>query len=638
MCGIIATNRGTIHGGVLALKALEYRGYDSSGFVAITKSGRVVSHKSKGNIDSLMMSMNVEDEEVDAFIGHTRWATHGKATTENSHPHFDSSGRYAIVCNGIIENFEELRTTYCRDTPLKSETDTEVFINVVAHFARKKGSDLAEGIRQALLVARGGISAVVLDTKDYNNFYAIQRGVELNWFCVEKGDSSRYDTCYDNFDGFYAYSYGLCFTNGERTPGITRAHGCHISYHGTIVHLGDSPADVDDAADPVRRASYENERPVLGLHKTYMEKEIHEQPECIENLLRGRIHNNKISLGGLDKSLSRHSNLPKYMTILACGSSLHAAHLGQRYMEEIGMIKTAAEQAAEFRYRNPLVMPEREEMYVLISQSGETADVIEANKYLRDNNNWNSVGIVNNVGSTIANDTWKGIYTRAGMEIGVASTKTFTNQVITLLMLAVYMNEKQYHASANKWDDDRNFTWFKELPEEIAKLPKKIDKVINTKKIRKQISEAANAIAHQESCIFIGRGYNHPIAKEGALKLKELAYIHAEGYSAAELKHGPLALIDEDTPTVALWNKDDQSDKLRNNIFEIQSRGGPVVLITDQEQEHFNGIQIVVPSSNKYLSPIINGVVTQILAYEVAIILGKNVDQPRNLAKSVTVE
>lgn len=636
MCGIIATNRGTVHGGVLALKALEYRGYDSSGFIALTKSGKLLTHKSKGNIDKLMMSMNVADEEVEAFIGHTRWATHGKATTENSHPHFDSSGRYAIACNGIIENFQELRDTYCQDTPLKSETDTEVFINVIAYFARQKKTDLAEAIRKALLVSRGGIAAIVLDTKGDHDFYAIQRGVELDWFCVERSDHCRYDSDRE-YEGFYAYSYGLSFVNGERTPGITQQHGCHLSYHGTIVKLGDTPTNIDDAADPVRRPSYENEQPVLGLHKTYMEKEIHEQPECIENLLRGRIHNGKISLGGLDKSLSRHTNLPKYMTILACGSSLHAAHLGQRYMEEIGMIKTVAEQAAEFRYRNPLVMREQDEMYVLISQSGETADVIEANNYLRDNNNWNSVGIVNNVGSTIARDTWKGIYTRAGMEIGVASTKTFTNQVITLLMLAVYMNEKQYHAS-NKWDDDRNFTWFQELPEEIAKLPKKIDKVINTKKIRQQITEAANAIAHQESCIFIGRGYNHPIAKEGALKLKELAYIHAEGYSAAELKHGPLALIDEDTPTVALWNKDDQSDKLRNNIFEIQSRGGPVVLITDDEQEHFKGTQIVVPASNKYLSPIINGVVTQILAYEVATILGKNVDQPRNLAKSVTVE
>ena len=638
MCGIIATNRGTVHGGVLALKALEYRGYDSSGFVAITKSGKLVTHKSKGNIDRLMMSMNVQDEEVLAFMGHTRWATHGKATTDNSHPHFDASGRYAIVCNGIIENFEELRDTYCKDIELKSDTDTEVFINVVAYFARKKHTNLGEAIKQALLVSRGGIAAVVLDTKKDHDFYAIQRGVELNWFCVESGNTSRYDTCYDKFDGFYAYSYGLCFTNGDRTPGITQQHGCHFSYSGTIVKLGDSPKDVDDASDPVRRPSYEYETPSKGDYSTFMEKEIHEQPKCVEDLLRGRIHDGKVSLGGLDKSLSRNQNLPHFMTILACGSSLHAAELGQRYMEEIGRVKTVAEQAAEFRYRNPLVLPEKEEMYVLISQSGETADVIEAHKHLRDEGNWNSVGIVNNVGSTLANDTWKGIYTRAGMEVGVASTKTFTNQIITLLMLSVYMNEKQYQKS-NKWDDDdAPFRWWDELPEEIAKLPKKIDKVINTKKIRKQIKEAAKAIADKESCIFIGRGYNHPIAKEGALKLKELAYIHAEGYSAAELKHGPLALIDENTPTVALWNQDDQSEKLRNNIFEIQSRGGPVVLITDKEQEHFKGIQIIVPTSNKYLSPIINNIAAQILAYEVAVILGRDVDQPRNLAKSVTVE
>ena len=264
MCGIIATNRGTVHGGVLALKALEYRGYDSSGFIALTKSGKLLTHKSKGNIDKLMMSMNVADEEVEAFIGHTRWATHGKATTENSHPHFDSSGRYAIACNGIIENFQELRDTYCQDTPLKSETDTEVFINVIAYFARQKKTDLAEAIRKALLVSRGGIAAIVLDTKGDHGFYAIQRGVELNWFCVERSDHCRYDSDRE-YDGFYAYSYGLCFTNGERTPGITQQHGCHLSYYGTIVKLGDTPKDVDDAADPVRRPSYENEQPVLGL-------------------------------------------------------------------------------------------------------------------------------------------------------------------------------------------------------------------------------------------------------------------------------------------------------------------------------------------------------------------------------------
>jgi glucosamine--fructose-6-phosphate aminotransferase (isomerizing) len=636
MCGIIATNRGTVYGNVLALKALEYRGYDSSGFIAITEGGQVVTHKSKGNVDKLMMSMNVEDEPVKVFIGHTRWATHGKATEENSHPHFDSTGRYAIVCNGIIENFEELRDEYCRNISLQSETDTEVFINVISHFARKRHTTLDQAIKQALIVTRGGISAIVVDTRKDNDFYAIQRGVALNWFCVEKPNKDD-DDYNGEYDGFYAYSYGLCFTNGERTPGITKAHGCHISYSGTVVKLGDTPEDMDGLEDPIRRASYEHETPNKGDFDTFMEKEIHEQPRCIENLLRGRIHDNAISLGGLDKSLSRHNNLPDFINILGCGSSLHAAELGQRYIEEIGHIKTVSEQAAEFRYRNPLVLKENKEMYILISQSGETADVLEAHNHIKDNGNWNSLGIVNNVGSTLANDTWKGIYTRAGIEVGVASTKTFTNQVITLLMLAVWLNEKQCRKS-NSWDDDRNLGWWQELPEEIAKLPKKVDKIINTKKIRNKIKEAAWAISKADSCIFIGRGYNYPIAKEGALKLKELAYIHAEGYSAAELKHGPLALIDEQTPTVAIWNNDDQSDKLRNNIFEIQSRGGPVVLITDKEQEHFKGIQILVPQSNKYLSPIINGVVTQILAYETALILGNNVDQPRNLAKSVTVE
>lgn len=612
MCGIIATNKGTLYGNIQALKALEYRGYDSTGFVALTKDGRVITHKSKGNISKLMMTLDSPDEqELQCFMGHTRWATHGAANDVNAHPHFDPSGRYAIVMNGIVENHLELIKEYHLD-PV-SETDTEVLISMIAlHCA---ADTLEEAIRKSLTKIRGALSCVILDTKT-GEFYAVQRGTELKWFLFDNPDEplDRNEN-----GGFYAYSHGLSF-GANATEGLPQEHGCYYTVHGTIVKLGDTPKGIDGLGDIVCRSDNDQtqQAPSKGDYESFMLKEIHEQSEALENLFRGRIRNDMVYLGGINEAEVRGAN---FIHILGCGSSLHAGRLGQMYIEELAEIKTIAEQAAEFRYRSPMIGPK--DMFVTISQSGETADIIEAINYIQDvGHSINILGICNNVGSTIAEKSYHGFYTRAGIEVGVASTKTFINQVASMLMLALYLAEDAY---------------IDNIVKDMEKLPNKISKVLNTKRIINEIRNAAEVIAKSNSCIFMGRGYNLPIAQEGALKMKELSYIHAEAYSGAELKHGPLALIDANTPTVAFWNHD-QHDKVRNNIFEIQSRGGDVIIITDQSHEQFKGLQIMLPHASKYTQPIINCVAAQMLAYETAKILGNNIDQPRNLAKSVTVE
>ena len=641
MCGIFATNGGSLYRNIELLKGLEYRGYDSTGFVYVTKDGYVGTEKSVGNVTKLMLSFKDPDAEIIAFMGHTRWATHGKVNKENAHPHFDKSGRYAIVQNGIVENYLDLKKDY-NLVDLKSDTDTEVLINVIASKCYKL--TLPEAIAETFKEVRGANSIIVLDVENPEEFYMLERGSRLDCFCEEDEDRKRYTNDDERCIKQVYISSGL-LDNPNKCK-----YGFYLSFGGDnkMARIcNDIKAESQSSIKKSLAMSDDDKGiPDKGDYDTYMLKEIYEQPKAVEDLLRGRVRDNDVIFGGLSK---RKWSKLNSISMLACGSSLHACKFGQMYIEDLARIRVHVEQAAEFRYRNPVINIGTEidpddhtgrrinslnELYVFASQSGETADVLEALSYVgQQYSGMDELGICNCPGSTLAEKTWNGIYTRAGVEVGVASTKAYTNQVVTMLLLAKYLQCRgweEMHSYSSRRED--------ELLTEIQQIPNMIQHVLDDKKMHKYIKSAAQRIAEKKSCMFLGRGYNCHTASEGALKMKELAYIHAEGYSAAEMKHGPLALISEDMPTVAFSSSDDQYEKTQNNLFEILCRGGKITLITDKKMDDLDVDQIIVPKCSKYISPIIFNVISQLLAYETAIILGKNVDQPRNLAKSVTVE
>ena len=622
MCGILATNFGKLYQSIQCLKELEYRGYDSTGFVYVTKMGKVGTYKSAGNVNKLLLTCREDDVEVVAFMGHTRWATHGKATDNNAHPHFDISGRYAIVQNGIVENLGDLKKQYNLSDELKSDTDTEVIINIIA--SKCKELPLLDAIESTFQEIRGANACVILDTQEPSEFYMVEKGSSLNIHVNELDEGNPTGIIVSSN---YIQDKDICL-------------------HGYTLGIGSDNKIVKICNDMKRhhrvsrvlKSDHVEEIPDKDFFTSYMSKEIHEQPTTFNRLLRGRIKNDKVFLGGLEEESIHHRwNKINLITMLACGSSLNASRIGQLYVEQFSRTRVYVEQAAEFRYRNPVLEREYDydshcsvdnglkELFLFTSQSGETADTLQALKYVNENGYSNTIGICNVVGSTIADKTWSGIYTRAGLEIGVASTKAYTNQVGAMYLLGLFIAQNK---GAN----------VKEHIKELESIPDKIYKILEDEYITDHIWKACEWITDKESCLFLGRGYNYPTALEGALKMKEVSYIHAEGYSAAEMKHGPIALISDKVPTIAFANHNEQFEKIESNIREITARDGKVLLITDKRMDVDNIEQIVIPECSREASPILLNVVSQLLSLRTAELLGRDVDRPRNLAKSVTVE
>lgn len=613
MCGIVGYTgkRHSVIPLLEGLKRLEYRGYDSAGIAAQQNDAlRIV--KSTGKVSRLEEKLAVEWEDYKtadtiAGIAHTRWATHGAPTTENSHPHADSTEHFAVVHNGIIENHSSLRKHLeSKGYKFKSETDSEVIVHLIAECYE---GDLSQAVAAALKQVEGTYGIVAIAVDEPGTLVAARRGSPI---VIGVGDNEML---------------------------IASDIAALISYTRRVIFLDDNDIAVVDK-DGVQVRSIENvpvEREIANInwdsaaaekggYEHFMLKEIFEQPEAVENTIRGRLDENLASgiLSGMNLS-PREISLINRIVIAACGTSMHAGLVGEYFFEDLAGIPTEIEQAAEFRYRNPIIEPNT--LVLPISQSGETADTLAA---VREAANKGAIisAICNTVGSTIAREAGRGIYLHAGPEIGVASTKAFTCQVTVLLIMALVFGRNR---RLSREDGMTVLNAIAEIPDLIRQVLTNVD----------HIEKIADKYADAEDFFFIGRSSLYPAALEGALKLKEISYIHAEGYHAAELKHGPIALLDKNVPVVALANDIPGRDKMAGNIQECKARKSPVIAtatIGDAEIESLADDVIWIPKCSKYTAPIPTVVALQLLSYYIARKRGCEIDQPRNLAKSVTVE
>jgi glucosamine--fructose-6-phosphate aminotransferase (isomerizing) len=608
MCGIVGYvgNRSALPLLIGGLKRLEYRGYDSAG-VALIEDGKIWFRKQKGKISELETKIN--DVKMDKTVGiaHTRWATHGVPSDANAHPHFDCKGEIAIVHNGIIENYSVLRQELIsKGHRFSSETDSEVLAHLIEMFDQ---GDMVTAIREALQLVRGTFGILVLSTKEPDKIFAARRGSPLVIGLSDDGN-------------------------------ILASDGSAIVEHTKkVIYLGDDEMAVVDkkgvqvrtlqdvhVSKSVDQLSFDLEHIQKGGYPHFMLKEIFEQPETIMDSMRGRLlpEEGKAKLGGLEGYLERVRNSQR-MVITACGTSWHASLIGEYLIEKLARIPVEVEYASEFRYRDPILS--RKDTVLAISQSGETADTLAAIQEARQRGAL-VLGMCNVVGSTIARETTAGVYLHAGPEIGVASTKAFTSQVVTLSLMALALGRMTSLSN----DDGRV------LVQELKRLPQKIQSILNRSD---SILKLAKKMSVQHHALYLGRGFNYPVALEGALKMKEISYIHAEGYPAAEMKHGPIALIDENMPVIFIAVQDPVYEKVLSNIQEVKARGGYVIAVVNEGDKevakHADAI-IEIPETVQCLSPILTVIPLQLLAYHTAVLKGCDVDQPRNLAKSVTVE
>ncbi len=614
MCGIVAYlgNKEAYPIIIEGLRRLEYRGYDSAGVSLL--NGEILTFKKKGKVQELVDYADASEKSLDGTlgIGHTRWATHGKPNDENAHPHVSGNGRLSLVHNGIIENYDTIKKALVElGHSFQSDTDTEVLVHLIEELQNRDNLDLEEAVRQALTKVVGAYAIVVFDKDDPDKLVGARKSSPL----VLGINDGEYFLASDA-SPIIKYTNKVVYLDDEEIVTVKR-DGNYVIKNIENEILNHDIKELDLKLEEIEKAGYDH----------YMLKEIYQQPVTISDSMKGRLNVEEgwAVLGGMQQHLKRMVNSKK-ITLLACGTSWHAALIGEYLIEELARIPTEVEYASEFRYRNPII--NEDDLIVAISQSGETADTLAALKMAKEKGSL-LYGIVNVVGSSIARITDSGSYTHAGPEIGVASTKAFTSQVTVLTLMALYLGHERGTISAS---------YYNQLLNELADIPTKVARILE---LNEKIKFIAGEIRNAHNALYLGRGYNFPIALEGALKLKEISYIHAEGYPAAEMKHGPIALIDMYMPVIVIANNLSSYEKIVSNIQEVKARKGIVIAIVSEGDTAITEIAdftIEIPETSDPLTPLLSVIPLQLLAYHIAVMRGCNVDQPRNLAKSVTVE
>ncbi len=608
MCGIVAYVGEREAAPILieGLKRLEYRGYDSAG-IAVLRDGELITRRAVGRISALEQRLDGAVAHATIGMAHTRWATHGAPTELNAHPHRDQSGKLALIHNGIIENYRVLKTFLENEgVTFDSETDTEVLAKLIGHFHQ---GDLADAVRKALREVRGTFGIAVLHADEPDRIVAARRGSPL---IVGVGDG-EYIIASDA-SAIIQHTPQVIYLSDNEVADISRK-----GFRTTTL-------DAAPVSKEVEEIEWTLEQLELGGHEHFMLKEIFEQPEALRTCMRGRIdlQDGRVILGGLS-GVARELTRIRRVILTGCGTAWHAGLVGEYLIEEIARIPCEVEYASEFRYRNPII--EDGTAVIAISQSGETADTLAALREAKDKGAM-VLGIVNAVGSTIARETDAGVYLHVGPEIGVASTKAFVGQVTVLAMIAAYLGRKR-HLSHGECH---------EYLQHLARIPETVERAL-------ELSAQTHAIAEEygefPNWLYLGRGFQYPIALEGALKLKEISYVHAEGLPAAEMKHGPIALISKGMPVVVIATRGHWYEKVVSNIEEVRSRGGSVIAVATEGDTQIARVAehvLYVPDVPEALAPLVSVVPLQLLAYHAAVLRGCDVDKPRNLAKSVTVE
>lgn len=613
MCGIVAyLGEQQAYPIILkGLKRLEYRGYDSAG-IALLNDNEINLLKKAGKVSNLEKFAKDKNINSTIGIGHTRWATHGAPNDVNAHPHVSGNERLAIIHNGIIENYDALKKELItRGHSFKSDTDTEVLIHLIEEIILKENVSLEDAVLHALHEIVGAYAIVILDKQNPDKLIAARNSSPL---VIGVGEEEF-------------------FVASDATP--------IIEYTKNVIYLDDEQVAIIEKGEKVNIVDIKNRQitPYIqelemnleaiekGGYEHFMLKEIYEQPQSIRASMLGRLNTTtgKVILGGVEEFEQKFLNADRIIFV-ACGTSWHSALVGEYMIEDLARIPVEVEYASEFRYRNPIIS--EKDIVIAISQSGETADTLAALELAKEKGA-TIYGICNVVGSSIARATDAGSYTHAGPEIGVASTKAFTAQITILALMALTLAEKKGSITQTK---------YRELAHQLNDVPNLVEKVLES---NEQIKYIADQYKNAANFLYLGRGYNFPVALEGALKLKEISYIHAEGYPAAEMKHGPIALIDENMPVVAIATKINNYQKVVSNIQEVKARNGNIIGIVTEGDEAVKEISehvIEIPETHEFLDPLISVIPLQLLSYHIAVMRGCNVDQPRNLAKSVTVE